>query len=50
MSTGTPLAAALEILEAPGLSPAITPVVFFETLSETFAPSSSSAALASSRV
>ena len=34
----------------PGLSPTNTPVVFFETLSETFAPSASSAARASSRV
>jgi hypothetical protein len=34
----------------PGLSPTKTPVVFFDTLSETFAPSASSAAAASSRV
>ena len=34
----------------PGLSPTITPAVFFETESETFAPRASSAALASSRV
>ena len=33
----------------PGLSPTITPVVFFDTLSETFAPRSSRAAFASSR-
>ncbi len=35
---------------SPGSSPTITPVVFFETESETFAPSASSAAFASSRV
>ena len=34
----------------PGLSPTITPAVFFETESETFAPRASRAALASSRV
>ena len=34
----------------PGLSPTMTPVVFFETLSETLAPVASSAAFASSRV
>ena len=36
--TGTPAAAALAAFE-PGLSPTITAAVFFETLSETFAPS-----------
>ena len=34
----------LRELRRPGSSPTITPVVFFETLSETFAPSASSAA------
>ena len=46
---GTPSASAFAAFE-PGLSPTITPVVFFETLSDTFAPSASSAAFASSRV
>ena len=46
---GTPAFSAFAAFE-PGLSPTITPVVFFETESETFAPSASSAAFASSRV
>ena len=50
MRSGTPAASALRNFEAPGLSPTKTPVVFFETPSETFAPSASSAAEASSRV
>ena len=49
MRSGTPAFCAFATFE-PGLSPTITPVVFFETLSETFAPSASSAASASSRV
>ena len=48
-STGTPAFSAFAGFE-PGLSPTITPVVFFDTESETFAPSASSAAFASSRV
>ena len=39
----------LRHLRRPGLSPTNTPVVFFETLSDTFAPSASSLARASSR-
>ena len=45
----TPAACAFAAFD-PGLSPTITPVVFFETESETFAPSASSASFASSRV
>ena len=45
-SSGTPAFSAFATFE-PGLSPTTTPVVFFETLSETFAPSASSAARAS---
>ena len=48
-SIGTPAFSAFAAFE-PGLSPTITPVVFFETESETFAPSASRAAFASSRV
>ena len=46
---GTPAFSALAAFE-PGLSPTMTPVVFFETESETFAPSASSAAFACSRL
>ena len=48
MRTGTPAFCAFASFE-PGLSPAITPVVFFETESPTLAPFASSAAFASSR-
>ena len=46
---GTPAFSAFAAFE-PGLSPTITPVVFFETESETLAPSASSAAFACSRL
>ena len=46
--SGTPAFSAFATL-VPGLSPTKTAVVFFETLSETFAPSASSAARACSR-
>ena len=46
---GTPAFSAFAAFE-PGLSPTMTPVVFFETESETFAPSASSAACACSRL
>ena len=49
MRSGTPAFCAFATFE-PGLSPTKTPVVFFETESETLAPSASSAAFASSRV
>ena len=45
---GTPARRAFSSFE-PGLSPAITPLVFFETESVTRAPSSSSACAASCR-
>ena len=46
---GTPAFSAFAAFE-PGLSPTMTPVVFFETESETLAPSASSAAFACSRL
>ena len=50
MRSGTPAFCAFESFDAPGSSPTIKPVVLLETESETFAPSASSAAFASSRV
>ena len=47
--SGTPAFSAFATFE-PGFSPTITPVVFFETESETLAPSASSAVFASSRL